>query len=306
MISDKIKIGAGYTLICIIWGSTWLAIRIGLDSLSPIISGGLRFLFASLFIFILTKINGIKLQKDPGSIRLYWITGFFSFVVPFGLVYWAEQFIPSGLASIVFAVMPFGVILFTWFFLRETKISMNQVTGVVLGFAGIVIIFSDSLTFDFSNYFLGILAVLLSATMQAGIAVLIKKEGQHLHPLSMNLVPLIIAGIVMTVWGLIFENPSTWNFNIKSVGSIIYLAFFGTVVTFSTYYWLLKRINIVVLSLTSFITPIVAVMLGWIVLNEKLSFQAIIGSSLVLIGILFANFRQLKKFYYSKMKNSIA
>ena len=298
--SEKFKIGAGYVLICLIWGSTWLAIRIGLDSLTPIISGGIRFICASIFIFGLIKLNKVSFQTDSLSVKLYFIMGIFSFVIPFGLVYWAEQFIPSGLASILFAAMPFGVILFSWLFLPDNKILSNQVAGVLIGFIGTVIIFSDNLIIDLSEYFLGMLAVLISAIMQAAIAVIIKKYGRHLHPLSMNLVPLMIAGFVMVIAGLIFEESSSWSFDFKAVGSILYLAFFGTVVTFSIYYWLLKKINIVVLSLSSFITPIVAVILGWIVLSERLSIQTLIGSALVLMGILFANFRQLIKFIESK------
>lgn len=304
MFSEKFKIVLGYIVICLIWGSTWLAIRVGLESLSPIISGGIRFLFASLFIFILIKFKGIKVQTDEVSKKLYWIIGFFSFVIPFGLVYWAEQFIPSGLASILFAVMPFGVIIFSRLFLKDHPINMNQILGVVIGFIGILIIFSENLKIELSIYVLGMLAVLLSATMQAGISVTIKKYGHHLNPLSMNLYPLIIAGISMTILGLLWEDKSKWVFDAKAIGSIMYLAFFGTVVTFTIYYWLLKRMNIVILSLSSFITPIVAVILGWIILGEKLTFQALFGSGLVLMGILFANFRALKKYISTRKEVS--
>ena len=296
MDSEKIKIAGGYALIALIWGSTWLAIRIGLDSLTPVISAGIRFSIASIFVFVLIKIRRIRLQTDASSMKIYFLLGIFSFVIPFGLVYWAEQFIPSGLASVLFAVMPFGVILFSWLMLPDNKISVYQMSGVLVGFAGIVFIFSEDLSMEFSDYILGMLAVLVSALMQAWISVVIKKHGKHLNPLSMNFVPLVIGGIVMIIAGFIFENSSDWVFNYKAIGSIIYLAFFGTVVTFTTYFWLLKRVNVVILSLNTFITPIVAVFLGWIILNERLSARALIGSGMVLIGILFANFRPLINF----------
>jgi len=302
--SEKIKIVAGYCLIALIWGSTWLAIRIGLDSLTPIISAGFRFSLASVFVLVLYKLYKIKLQTDTVSMRIYFIAGIFSFVIPFGLVYWAEQFIPSGLASILFAVMPFGVILFSWLLMPDNKINVYQVLGVIVGFIGIVTIFSEGLYIEFSNYILGIFAVLISSIMQSLMAVIIKKYGKHLHPLSMNFVPLVISGVIMVIAGFIFENSSSWKYDLKAVGSILYLAFFGTVVTFTTYYWLLKRVNVVILSLNTFITPIVAVILGWIILNERLSERALVGSSLVLIGILFANFRQLINFYSQKRRKT--
>ena len=300
MDSEKLKIAVGYILICLIWGSTWLAIRVGLESLTPLISSGLRFFLASFFVLGFMRVRKIVLQIDTVSIRLYFILSLFSFVIPFGLVYWAEQFIPSGLASIVFAVMPFCVIIFSKIAFPKEKITFNQIFGVILGFSGIVVIFSEHLSLDLSQQLFGILAVLVSSSMQAAIGVTIKKYGQHLHPLSMNFVPLFFAGLILIIAGFLFENTPAWIFNLTAISSIIYLAFFGTVVTFTTYYWLLKRINIVILSLSAFITPIVAVILGWFVLSENFSLQTLLGSAFVLIGILFANFRGLKNYYIPK------
>lgn len=300
MDGQKIKIGFGFALICLIWGSTWLFIRIGLDSLTPILSAGLRFTLASLFVLVLMKYNKILLQRDSLSIKLYFVLAFFSYVIPFGLVYWAEQYIPSGLASIIFAVMPFGVILFTKLFIPKAEIKIVQIIGVLVGFLGIIIIFSEDLTFDLSNNLLGMIAVFLSAMMQAAIAVTIKKHGGHLNPLSMNFVPLLIAGLFMMSVAFFLEDSSTWKFDHNAIISVTYLALFGTLVTFTTYYWLLKRMNIIILSLSTFITPIVAVILGWLILNEKFSLQELIGSGMVLIGILFANFNGLINYFRLK------
>lgn len=242
------------------------------------------------------KIKKIQLQKDILSMKLYFILGFFSFVIPFGLVYWAEQFIPSGLASIIFAVMPFFVILFSVVAIKEQTILPVQVFGVILGFVGIVVIFSEDLFLDLSHDFWGMGAVLLSSIMQAGIAVTMKKYGKHLNPLSMNFLPLLLAGFIMIAFGVIYEDQSSSKFDIKAVLSVGYLAFFGTVLTFTTYYWLMKKINIVLLSISTFVTPIIAVILGWAILGEKFTSQILAGSSLVLVGILFANFSALKNY----------
>ncbi len=298
--SEKLKIVFGYILICLLWGSTWLAIRIGLDSLTPVLGAGIRFAAASIIVFGLMKLKKITIQKDRHSIKIYLIMAFFSFVIPFGLVYWGEKYIPSGLASIIFAVFPLFVILFSYLLIKESKSLVSQVIGVFLGFGGIIIIFSEGLKIDFSNDSMGMAAVFTSAVMQAGIAVIIKKYGRHLNPLSMNFLPLLIAGITMILFGILFEDFSHNKFDEKAVLSVLYLALFGTVVTFTTYYWLMQRINVFILSLSSFITPIVAVILGWFILGEQFTFQTIIGSFLVLVGILFANFSGLKKYITDK------
>ncbi len=290
-----IKIFLTYALLCFIWGSTWIAIRIGLESLTPIFSAGLRFSLASILIFILMRLKNISLQKDPLSIRLYVMMGFFSFVIPFGLVYWAEQFVPSGMAAVLFAVYPFFVVIFSYIMIPNESIGIYKIFGTILGFCGIVVIFSDSFTGDLTDYLLGMLAVVLSGIMQATIAVSIKKYGHHLHPLSMNFIPMIIAGISMVVIGLFTENISSNRIDENAILSILYLAVFGSVVTFTGFYWLIKKMNIVILSMLAFITPIVALILGYFIYDEVLSTQHFIGTAMVLTGVFWANFGSLLK-----------
>lgn len=290
-----VKIFLAYSALCLIWGSTWIAIRYGLESLTPIFSAGLRFSLASIFIFILMRVKNISLQTDKVSIRLYLLMGFFSFVIPFGLVYWAQQFVPSGMAAVLFAVYPFWVVIFSHIRIPSDFIGFFKIFGTVLGFAGIVIIFSDSFVGDISNYLIGMFAVVLSGIMQAWIAVSIKKFGHHLHPLSMNFIPMVIAGISMLLIALFTEDLSTLKFNQNAYISILYLAVFGSIVTFTSFYWLIKRVNLVILSLVAFITPIVALILGYFLYNEVLSTRHFVGSALVLTGVFWANLGNLLK-----------
>lgn len=282
-------------MLCLIWGSTWLAIRYGLESLTPIFSAGVRFTLASVFIWILMKIQGVSVQKDKVSVRLYLLMGFFSFVIPFGLVYWAEQFVPSGIASVLFAVYPFFVVIFSYIRMPLEKIGFYKIFGTILGFSGIVIIFSNSFTGDITYYIVGMIAVVASGIMQAWIAVSIKKFGHHLHPLSMNFVPMVIAGISMVAIGFLFEDLSKNSIDQNAVLSLLYLSFFGSVITFTSFYWLIKRVNLVILSLVAFITPIVALILGFIFYDENLSTNHFIGSAFVLTGVFWANLGNLMK-----------
>ena len=295
MKNTAFKIILVYVLLCFIWGSTWITIRFGLESLTPIFSAGLRFTLASAFIFILMKIQNLKLQRDKVAIRLYLLMGFFSFVIPFGLVYWAEQFVPSGMAAVLFAVYPFAVLVFSYIRIPDEKIGIYKIMGIFLGFAGIVTIFSDSFEGDLTDYILGMLAIVLSGIMQAWIATSIKKFGNHLHSLSMNFVPMVIAGISMLIIGLFIEEIGKNRFDINAVLSVLYLAFFGSVITFTSFYWLLKRVNVVIVSLIAFITPIVALILGYFVYSEQLSTQHFVGAAMVLTGVFWANLGNLFK-----------
>jgi drug/metabolite transporter (DMT)-like permease len=223
----------------------------------------------------------------------------FSFSIPFALVYWSEQFISSGLTSILFAVFPFLVTVFSRVYIPSDKIGPYKIAGMILGFSGIVIIFSENLSLNFYDNLLPMIFVLIAAIMQAWVAVIMKKFGYHLNPLSMNFLPILFGGLLMLIYAYFFEDKNYWRFNGIAIFSVCYLAFFGTVLTFTTYYWLLKRMNVVLLSLSAFITPIIALFVGWVILDESLSIQHFIGSSFVLIGILFANFPGLK-IYFTK------
>ena len=300
---DGLKIAGGYILICLIWGSTWLAIRIGLDSLTPLIAAGLRFVLASAFIYSFMRIKKVALQTDRASIRIYLVMSLFSFAIPFWLVYWAEQFISSGLASVLFAVFPFYVILFSKIMIPREEIDVYTITGSVLAFFGIIIIFWDELDINFSKDMLGMLALVFAAGMQAFIAVMIKKYGKHLNPLAMNFPPFLIAGIILVIAALFLEDSTHWRFDSRAIISITFLAFFGSFVAFTTYFWLMKKMSVVIIALSSFITPIIAVILGWFILDELFSFLKILGSALVLIGLLFANFRGIYNYYRYRISN---
>ena len=290
-----LKIFLVYALLCFIWGSTWVVIRFGLESLTPMFSAGLRFTAASIFIFILMKIKNISIQTDVVAIRLYILMGFISFVVAYGLVYWAEQFVPSGMAAVLFAVYPFLVVIFSYIRMPGEHIGFYKIIGTLLGFSGIIVIFSDSFAGDFTKYILGMLAVVLSGIVQAWVAVSVKKFGNHLNPLSMNFIPMLIAGISLIIIALFAEDLSKNRVDANAILSILYLAFFGTVITFTSFYWLIKKINIVILSLVAFITPIVALILGFFLYNEELSLRHFIGTALVLTGVFGANLGNMVK-----------
>jgi len=295
MKNEKLKILVIFSLLCLAWGSTWGVIRLGLESLTPFISVGLRFTLASILILIVMKFRNVKIQMDKIALRLYFIMGFGSFVIPFGLVYWAEQFVPSGLSAVLFAVYPFFVVLFSYLAIPSEVIGFSRIFGIVFAFTGIITIFYDGLNIDVASYIWGMFAIVLSGIMQAGNAVTLKKYGQHLDPLSMNFIPMIMAGISLVIIGVLVEDTSKLIFDSKAFFSIIYLAVFGTVLTFTSYYWLLKRVSVILLSLIAFITPILALIIGWIFFAEKLSDRVLAGSVLVLLGLLAANFSTFKK-----------
>lgn len=300
MNSYNYKIWAGFVFIAAIWGSTWLAIRIGLESLAPFFSSGVRFLIAAAILYLIIKYRRIQVPLDKRSVYLYIYIGLFSFALPYGLVYWGEQRIPSGLASIIFASFPFFVALFSKIFLPNEEIGIYKIAGIIIGFIGIIIIFSEGVSLDMNSDFAGMAAIGVSALVQASAGVAVKKYGKHIDPVSTIALPALIGGILLMIVSFLSEDISAQHFDAKGILSMFYLGAFGTVATFTIFYWLLKRMNIAILSLNTFLTPIIAVILGWLIMDEVLSINTILGSACVLLGILFANFKGLINFMLNK------
>ncbi|MBI3189114.1 MAG: DMT family transporter, partial [Ignavibacteriales bacterium] len=290
--SEKFLIIAGYTLVSLIWGSTWLGIKIGLESVPPFFGVALRFTVA---FAILTTILLFQKQRVPLSrndIFLYIQLGICSYSIPFALVYWGEQYIPSSLASILFAFYPFVVVMFSHYMLDREKINAYKLLGILSGFIGLFLIFGSD--FDLSNANThGMMAIIGSVLLQGMSLVLVKRYGKHIPPVAMNVGGMLVGLPIMFAIAFTVESFSNVRFDAKGILSILYLGTFGTVVTFVIYYWLLKRMQALFLSFISFITPILAVIFGTLVLDETLSPHIFSGAVLVLCGIAIANGKEL-------------
>jgi drug/metabolite transporter (DMT)-like permease len=211
------------------------------------------------------------------------------------MVYWGQQYIPSGLASILFGIYPFAVALFSYFLLPSEQMTVWKMTGIVLGFAGMVAIFSNDITLASQNAVWGMGAVVGSAVLQGFSIIVLKKYGDDIHPFAATLVPMSLSGVILIAAGCLLENTASEGFTGTAIFSILYLGIFGSVITFVNYFWLLKRVEAVYLSLVAFVTPIIAVILGVVLMREELQPRIFVGAGLVLCGIVVANARDLRR-----------
>ena len=285
----RVNLILGYILICLIWGTTWLAIKVSINTLPPFFSAGVRFSIASLLILAILKYRKYKYRFDLRETIFLLLVGLASFSVPYGLVYWAEQRITSGLTAVTFAVMPFFAALLSRFFLKDEELTFWKIFGILLGFSGLLVIFGGDLRIGSTGAALGIVAVVLSAFFNAVVAVGVKKYGYHIDPVFINLIPMAIGALTLLATSFFVEDWGTIRFNVSNLIAIFYLAAFGSVSAFVIYFYLLKHISVVLLSMTSFITPLLAIASGSLVLGEKFPGGTLVGSALILAGILFMN-----------------
>jgi putative membrane protein PagO len=293
MNGEKARIWGGFLIVSLVWGSTWLVIKLGIQTIPPFFAAGVRFCIAAAVLFAIVRARRLAVPLTRDARVLFVTMAVLSFGIPFALVYWAEQHIPTGLASVLFAAFPFWVAIFSQVFLKSEPIDAFKAAGIVLGFGGILLIFWGD--FDISNPLAAwaMAAVITSTIMQAMMLIVVKKLGQEISPFVMNFAGMSMAGPFLLLMSFAVEPWTGMRWDATAVGSILYLALAGSILTFVSYYWLLKRIKAVYLSLTSFINPIVAVILGAIVLGETLDTSFALGASCVLAGILVANGRTL-------------
>ncbi len=276
------------SLITFIWGTTWLVIKVGLDGVSPLLGAGLRFLIAGTGLWILAKSRG---GAPPGSVRQIRhiiVFGVFMFSVPYGLVYRGEQYIPSSLASILFSAMPFWVVVYAHLLIPSERFRREQGLGILIGFIGVVVIFSEG-TFRLTSQFtLGMLSVLGASACSGFASVWGKRYSKEIHVFHTTAYGMMLGSLLL----LLFSRLEPNRFFIPdfpTIGSILYLGVFGSAVTFSVYFWLMNHVRVVKLSLITFLSPLVAIFLGWVLLSETLSLRVFIGTGMVFTGIFIAD-----------------
>jgi drug/metabolite transporter (DMT)-like permease len=288
--SLRLKVYIGFIAACLIWGSSWAAVKLGIESIPPLLSLTLRFSIASLLLGIIVAVQKISVPKDKNFWKLVFIICGTLFTVPFVLIYWAQMRVDSGLASILFATFPLWVTLTSRYFLPNERITSLRLAGMILGFLGVVFIFINGI--DIKNFGTqqtsGMIAIVAAAIIQATGLVALRKFGANANPISLNFWSMLLSALFLLPASLVIEDYSTVVLNIKSVGSLIYLSLFCTVFVFVIYFWITKHVEAVILSLSAFITPVIAVLVGVYFMREEFTGNMYIGSLLVLLGVGFA------------------
>ncbi len=282
-----------FVLLTLIWGTTWAAIRIGLGGIRPITGVALRFAIASVILLAMAPLFKVRFGRTSRERRLWILNAMCSFCASYGIVYWAEQWLPSGLTSVIFATMPLFVALMAHVALPGEQLNMKSLSGVVLGFSGVALIFSEDFTRIGGPMAATASVVLLIAPLLSALAsVSIKKWGKDIHPISISAVPMGMAAGLMGALAFAIERDTPPVFDAVSVGALLYLAVLGSAVTFTLYFWLLTHVDATKMSLIAYTAPVVAVSVGALVFDEPLTWRILCGSALVIGGVALAMHRR--------------
>lgn len=275
-----------WTILCLIWGSTWIFIKIGLADLPPITFSAARFSLAIVILGPIIKLLGLRMPSTKSEWKLIALTGFLQFSLNYSAVFWSEQHITSGLAAVLQATITvFGLIL-AWFWLPTEKMTKAKVIGVAVGVVGVAVIFIDQLRVESRMAFLGCVAIVAGAYAAAQASILVKAKGSSLHPATLVFSQMICGLPAIVAYALIAEgNPLKLNWSWTVIGCVIYLTVAGTIAAFWLYYWLLSRIESTKAMMISLVTPLLAVIIGGVFLGETLPPQTFVGGLLIIASI---------------------
>ncbi|TET35741.1 MAG: DMT family transporter [Planctomycetota bacterium] len=287
-------------LIIVIWGSTWLVIRIG-NEYTDIFTGlALRFGIASTVLGALLLVFRIRVPLDKNAWLLYFLLWGCAFFLPYMLVYWAQRYIESALTSLLFSVFPIFVIAFAHFIIPGDRMNWIKVIGALVSLCGLVLLFvgkvqadPDPEKWNPEKYTTGLgalamLAVIGSAFVQAFQTVIVKLRGKEIHPMALIFIPMLLAALTFAVITL-FHEPEKKNVWVWQAWTcILILAVLGSVVTFGIYFYLVQVVEVSKLSLNAFITPLFSLFVGIVFGSEAISNLGWYGIPLAAGGVFLA------------------
>src|SRR6184192_1072954 len=272
--------------LCVVWSSTWLVIKIGLRDLPPISYAAIRFVLAVIVLLAVSTGRVRLLPQRASDYVVLVFTGVLMFAVNYGLLFWGELHVSSGLAAVLQATIPIFGMVFAHLMLPDEPLRLQKLVGALLALGGVTIICERLLGFNGLMAFWGGLGIIVGAASAAFSNVLLKSRNMQLAPAMIAAWQMIFGAAPLLLIGVIAEgNPLKFHWNTVSILCLLYLAVIGSALTFLLLYWLMPRMTVARLQAISLITPPGAVALGWALGGETFSLWSLLGGCLVLAGV---------------------
>lgn len=275
-----------YGLLVVIWSSTWVSIKIGLEDCPPLLGAGIRFAVAGFVLLAVTAARGRPLRTD---VRLAAILAAFPFAFAYGLVYWGEQYIPSGLAAVIFGVLPLYVALLGAVLLPDQPLRARVIAGVLIAIGGLALAFAESVDSGDPELAVAGAAALAASPLGAAIGnISLKLRSGELDAVVLNGWGMLAGGVLLLVASVIGEDWGDAVWSAESVGSIAYLALIGSAIPFVGLTVLLRHITAQATSYLAMLLPFGALIFGATIYDEAITTRALGGAALVATGLLIS------------------
>lgn len=285
------QVALALTLVYLCWGTTYMAIEVGVRELPPGLFGGIRLFLAGLVVLAFWKLTGQSILLSLPNLFWLWVTGSFLFVGGNGLITLAEKTVPSGLASVLVATTPLWLALVEATFPGRDRPSLKSWVGLLCGLAGVVVLMSTRLmeaaqhTIDWQ----GPLLTLGSALSWAIGSAIHRRHHAHTSPVCMAAWQMALGGATLAIIGLaagelrtVLDLPS---FPTKGVLALLYLLVVGSLIGFVAYIWLLTHVSSALAGTYAYVNPVVALIIGWLLAGEKVTLPVLVGMAIILSGV---------------------
>lgn len=291
---EELKVIVAYLVVCIVWGSTYLGIRIGVSGFPPELFSGIRNLVAGLTVLLYARLKGLEFPKSWHDIRRLATVGAFLLCGCMGLVSWAEQWVHSGVTSLIIASAPLLVALIETLVLRENTLGIKGWTGLLIGFGGVIVLVASA-TGVGSVDVLGSLLLIMAATSWSVGSVYSNRFTATGSIVTHIGIQMLAGGIGLTTVGLLLGEASRVQFSARSMLALGYLIVFGSILGYSSYIYVLRKWPPARAATYAYINPLVAVSLGFFVLGEPVTYCTVISMGIILGGVITVQVSQASR-----------
>lgn len=278
---------AAFAIVCVVWGTTYLAIAIALETVPPLLLTGTRFLAAGLIMLVVARMRGERLPTDRRTLANLALIGFLMVGVGNLAVVWAELYVPSGIAALLVATAPFWMAIIEMFRSSGERMSLQGGIGMAIGFLGVALLVTprgSGGTLS-TGFLLGALAIQVGGICWQLGSAHGKYNLKHVPLLSSAALQMLFGGAIVTVFGLAAGEASRFVLTPRTFGALLYLTIFGSVIAYSAYVFALAHMSTTHTSLYAYVNPVVAVFLGWLILSEPLTWVSIVAMIVILAGV---------------------
>lgn len=287
---QRLQVMAAFLVVYVVWGSTYLGIRIGVQDIPPWLLSGVRNGVAGLMLMAFAFFRGERLPRDPRVWLHCIVLGILLVSLGNGLLTWAEVYVESNQAALIFVTSALWVAWFGTFGPSGVPLSLRAKTGLVIGFIGAVLMLLPGHHFSFAHF--GAQLVILLATVCWGIGVLYGRSVKIEASATMQTAILLFTGgLWLVILGVAIGEPARWHWTALSFGALAYLTVFGSCLTYAVYVWLMYKTTPDKLGTTAYVNPAIALILGWLVLGETVSGVRLIGMLVILAGVILVTTR---------------
>ncbi|HEY6844478.1 MAG TPA: EamA family transporter [Thermoanaerobaculia bacterium] len=278
---------AAFLVVCIVWGTTYLAIRVAVRTIPPMLLTSARFVVAGVILLAFALLRREPIPRDRRTLVELIFVGLLMVGIGNFTVVWAEQWVPSGDAALLVATAPFWLVLMERMRAEGERIDGRRALGMVLGFIGVALLVTPGgagRAFD-AHFIAGALCMQAASIAWQYGTIRAKVNLHDVPPLMSSAFQMLSGGVAIGIIGVASGEPRRLTFSGEGIGALAYLTIFGSVLAYTSYVYAVRNIRVTTLSLYAYINPLVAVILGWLILSEQLTPVSIVAMLTILGGV---------------------